>query len=124
MSQPAPTDVTVGPLQFECLSVLWERGPSTIQTILGKVNEKHEHRKVRPVAYTTILTVCRNLARRNVCARVEDARAHTYRAVRTRAEFHAEMAQQFLDAYFDGDLQNMTDALGVKPRSRSAKAKP
>ncbi len=53
----------VGPLQLRVLHYIWKHGPSTVQTVMSALNGESGS---RPLAYTTFLTVMRNLARRNL----------------------------------------------------------
>lgn len=118
------SEVAVGPLQFQCLVALWKLGPSTVHAITDELNKERAKRPaMKPIAYTTVLTVCRNLVSRKICSRVEGGRAHTYKANRNRDEFHSEMARQFLGDYFGGNVKNLIDALGDSSRPIASKVR-
>lgn len=111
------TDVNVGPLQLECLRVLWRVGPSTVEQVEIAVNADHRDRQLKQLAYTTILTVLRNMLRRGVVTRVLRAtggsghRAHIYKAARTEADFRREQGRSWLAANFDGDIKKLQEAI-------------
>ena len=56
--------------EAEFMEVLWERGPSTVA-------EVREHLKDDP-AYTTVLTILRNLESKGYVGPTKDGRAHRY----------------------------------------------
>ncbi len=56
--------------EAEFMEVLWERGPSTVA-------EVREHLKDNP-AYTTVLTILRNLEGKGYVGPSKDGRAHRY----------------------------------------------
>lgn len=62
--------ITLTDREAEFMDVLWEHGPST-------VNEVREHLKDEP-AYTTVLTILRNLEGKGYVGPSKDGRAHRY----------------------------------------------
>lgn len=51
---------------------------------------------VRPLAYTTVMTVMDNLHKKGFLARERQGRAYAYRALRSREEHTAEMMEEVL----------------------------
>lgn len=59
--------------EAEFMQVLWEQGPSTVA-------EVRDHLPGQP-AYTTVLTILRNLEAKEYVGHSEEGRAHRYRAL-------------------------------------------
>jgi predicted transcriptional regulator len=64
------TDSTLGDRELDVMSTLWELGS-------GTVNEVRDH-LADPLAYTTVLTVLRNLEAKRFVRHEEEGRAHRY----------------------------------------------
>ncbi len=64
------TDSTLGDRELDVMSTLWELGS-------GTVNEVRDH-LADPLAYTTVLTVLRNLEAKRFVRHQEEGRAHRY----------------------------------------------
>jgi len=60
----------LGERELDVMAVLWELGSGTVTEVL-------EHLGV-PLAYTTVLTVLRNLEAKEYVSREEEGRAHRY----------------------------------------------
>src|SRR5512132_3416627 len=90
---------SLGERELHVMTVLWERESGTVsevQTALGV-----------PLAYTTVLTVLRNLEGKGFVRRTGEGRAHRYfPKVKRRAEQRRALTV-LLDTLFDGS----TDAL-------------
>jgi BlaI family transcriptional regulator, penicillinase repressor len=63
-------DSTLGDRELDVMSTLWELGS-------GTVNEVRDH-LADPLAYTTVLTVLRNLEAKHYVRHEEEGRAHRY----------------------------------------------
>lgn len=63
-------DSTLGDRELDVMSTLWELGS-------GTVNEVRDH-LADPLAYTTVLTVLRNLEAKRFVRHEEEGRAHRY----------------------------------------------
>jgi predicted transcriptional regulator len=98
-------DALVGPLQVRILRVVWNLGRVTVHQVADAINAELAAAQRAPRAYTTYLTVMRNLARRGLLKQ-DDAggRAHWFTAEISEAELHERIARYVLDTYFDGDL--------------------
>ena len=99
----------IGPLQVRVMRVLWKTGPTTVHQVHSDINTQG-HPKL---AYTTVLTVLRNLARRNIVTQTKDEneRSHIFAAVLTEATFTRLLVKQVAQTYFDGNLDAMAEAL-------------
>ena len=64
------TDVSLGDRELDVMAVLWETGSGTVGEVRDRLDD--------PLAYTTVLTVLRNLEAKKFVRRVEEGRAHRY----------------------------------------------
>ena len=56
--------------EADLMEVLWEHGPSTVTEVRAKLPDK--------LAYTTVLTILRNLEAKGYVGHEEEGRAHRY----------------------------------------------
>jgi predicted transcriptional regulator len=63
-------DVSLGERELDVMAVLWEIGSGTVGEVQKRLNA--------PLAYTTVLTVLRNLEAKRFLTRKEEGRAHRY----------------------------------------------
>lgn len=97
MSDAEPDNRRFGELQVAILRVLWEEGPSTVETICGEL------RPERDVAYSTVSTVLVRLLDRGVVSREKRGRSYVYRAEVGEDEVRRSMVGEVLDRLFGGD---------------------
>lgn len=64
------TDAGLGERELDVMAVLWETGSGTVAEVRERLNA--------PLAYTTVLTVLRNLEAKRFVTREEEGRAHRY----------------------------------------------
>jgi predicted transcriptional regulator len=93
------------------MAVLWE-----IKS--GTVNEVLEHLGV-PLAYTTVLTVLRNLEAKQYVTRVEEGRAHRYFPRVAREAAQRSALARLVDSLFGGSPEALVAGL-VEQRQLSA----
>jgi BlaI family transcriptional regulator, penicillinase repressor len=110
----ADTNPLIGPLQVRVMAYIWEQGPSTVHQV-------HDHLNAQPgaqkLAYTTILTVMRNLARRKVLAQTAAARSHVFAAMVDKTNHLAQVAAYVVATYFEGNAD-----VAAKAFAEAAKA--
>ncbi len=100
----------VGPLQLRVMHFIWKHGPSTVQTVMTALNGDHGS---RPLAYTTFLTVMRNLARRNLLEQKKTAqRSHMFSASIGEDEYKTAFIKQVFRDYFANDLDALLRYVG------------
>lgn len=86
----------LGSLESEVMSTVWAAGaPRTVREVLDLLLERRE------VAYTTVLTVMEKLHRKGLLSRVQDGRAHRYRAEISREAYTAGLMETALAASED-----------------------
>jgi len=105
MSDPQrPTDA-----ELEILTVLWNRGPSTVR-------EVHEVIAVRrPAQYTTVLKLMQIMAEKRLVRRDEKQRAHVYEAARPREWTQRQLAER---AFGGSAAELMMGALAAHKASK------
>ena len=66
----SPQDTSLGDRELDVMAVLWEIGSGTVQEVKDRLGA--------PLAYTTVLTIMRNLEGKKFVTREEEGRAHRY----------------------------------------------
>jgi len=62
--------VTLSNREAEIMAILWEQGASTVTEVKDRLSD--------PLAYTTVLTILRNLEAKEYVGHEPDGRAHRY----------------------------------------------
>lgn len=97
---------TIGPLQTKILFTLW-RHPAinTVRLMQEHLNQRALERGEPVLAYTTYLTVMRNLNRRGFLKqdKATSERAHTFTPLITESTYKDGMIKHTLDNVFGGD---------------------
>lgn len=65
-----PLDTSLGDRELDVMAVLWEIGSGTVTEVRERLSDT--------VAYTTVLTIMRNLEAKRFVTREEEGRAHRY----------------------------------------------
>lgn len=104
-------DSPLGDRELDVMSVLWETGSGTVAEVRDRLSD--------PLAYTTVLTVLRNLEQKRFVRRVEEGRAHRY-FPRVRQESAQKSAvSRLVSQLFSGSPQaliaQLVDEHGVSP---------
>jgi predicted transcriptional regulator len=66
-------DISLTDREAEFMQVLWQRGPATVAEVRELLADDP--------AYTTVLTILRNLEAKGYVGHIEDGRAHRYSAL-------------------------------------------
>jgi predicted transcriptional regulator len=98
----------VGQREAEILSILWREGPANVAEIKAKLTGA--------LAYTTVLTILRNLYRKGMAGRRRVGRLDTYNAIVSLDVVRREAVQRIVETLFDGD----PDALSKWLRTKAA----
>ena len=93
---PRPTDA-----ELELLTVLWERGASTVRDVHGAVSRR------KPALYTTVLKTLQIMAGKGLVRRDERQRAHVYTASRPREWTQKQLAGDLLLRAFGGSAKSL-----------------
>jgi predicted transcriptional regulator len=104
-------DVTLGDRELDVMAVLWEIGSGTV----GEVRERLDAR----LAYTTVLTILRNLEAKDFVSHEEEGRAHRYFPRVAQRSAQRSALARLVNTLFEGSheqlLARLVDdrALGV-----------
>lgn len=98
----------IGPLQVKVMHHVWRRGPSTVHDVHTELMADPAEKRL---AYTTVLTVMRNLARRGFLDQTPEGRAHRFAARIDEGHYKCELLRQVRTEVFRGDLRAMINAV-------------
>jgi predicted transcriptional regulator len=87
--------------ELEILSVLWQRGPSTVREVYEEIN------KARPTGYTTVLKLMQIMTEKGLVQRDEGQRAHVYEARLAQGETQKQLVGHLLNRAFDGSAAKL-----------------
>lgn len=87
--------------ELEILSVLWQRGPSTVREVYETIN------KARPTGYTTVLKLMQIMTEKGLVQRDEGQRAHVYEARLAQGETQKQLVCHLLNRAFDGSAAKL-----------------
>ncbi len=87
-------ELTLGERELDIMAVLWETGAGTV----GEVRE----RLPVPLAYTTVLTILRNLEAKGYLSHTVDGRAHRYRPRIAQRAAQRSALKRMLSRFFSG----------------------
>jgi len=91
----------IGPLQVRVMHYIWKHGPSTVHDVHSALNAQTTGKQL---AYTTILTVMRNLARRKFLNQVADGRAHRFSPLIDERTYKLGIVRQMRKDLFNGEI--------------------
>ena len=105
------TEASLGERELDVMAVLWEIGS-------GTVTEVREHLDA-PLAYTTVLTMLRNLEAKRFVRREEEGRAHRYFPRVQQQTAQRTALSRLVSQLFQGSpqalLAQLVDQHGVSP---------
>ncbi|MGH2556049.1 MAG: BlaI/MecI/CopY family transcriptional regulator [Actinomycetota bacterium] len=81
----------LGPLETEVMEVVWQRGEATVREVHDML------RRVRPVAYTTVMTTMGRLAEKGLLRREEEQPAYHYSPLVSRAQYERSTVKSVVD---------------------------
>ena len=104
---PRPTDA-----ELEILSVLWQRGASTVREVHDELSAR------KAMLYTTVLKFMQIMTEKGLVERDERERAHRYRARLPREQTQQQLLTHLLDRAFEGSASKLVmQALSAKKTS-------
>ena len=98
----------IGPLQLRVMKYIWKKGPSTVHAVHDALNEESG---ATALAYTTILTVMRNLAKRGILEQAAQGRSHIFTPQIDEETYKKDILLQVRNELFGGKVKNMVDFL-------------
>ena len=88
-------DRVLGPLEAEILEIVWQEGQVTVRDVYRILLRRKD------IAYTTVLTVLRNLNRKGILNRQRDGQAYVYTATVNKDEFTRARVTHIVDLLLD-----------------------
>lgn len=95
----------LGETEMEVLNHVWELGSATVAQVRERILTSRE------VAYTTVMTVMKNLADKGYLEFSQKGVAYEYRPARTATEVRGGIAQNLLEKVFDGSALQLVETL-------------
>lgn len=93
----------LGGTEMELLRIVWAAGRATARDVHAAVS--------RPVAYTTVMTVLKNLADKGYLRYETDGAAYVYEAARSPADVQGTVLAGVLDKVFGGSPAALVQTL-------------
>jgi predicted transcriptional regulator len=90
--------------ELEILSVLWQRGPSTVRDVFEELRER------RQTGYTTVLKTMQIMVDKGLLAREERAKAHVYRPAAPKEQTQRNLLKDLISRAFGGSAFNLLQA--------------
>jgi BlaI family penicillinase repressor len=105
-------DVSLTDREAEFMRILWRDGPSTVSEVLAHLDDKP--------AYTTVLTILRNLEAKSYVGHIEEGRAHRYQALIDSNEARTSALRALAHKLFDGSAELLLTHLVSDKRLNAA----
>jgi BlaI family transcriptional regulator, penicillinase repressor len=86
--------VTLGKREHDVMTALWDHGPGTVSEVRARLGTE--------LAYTTVLTILRNLEAKEAVGHRVQGRAHQYHALVAREEARESALARLIDGFFAG----------------------
>eukprot|EP00456_Euglypha_rotunda_P039524 TRINITY_DN30462_c0_g1_i1.p1 TRINITY_DN30462_c0_g1~~TRINITY_DN30462_c0_g1_i1.p1 ORF type:complete len:131 (+),score=23.07 TRINITY_DN30462_c0_g1_i1:321-713(+) len=103
MARPPSESLT--PLELEIMKILWQKGPSTVQTVQEALEPE------RQLAYTSVQTMLNVLERKGKAKRTKLDRAHLYSAKVTRESTVGRTLDDVIERLFGGSAESLVMSL-------------
>lgn len=101
--QSSLDQTSLGERELDVMAVLWEIGSGTVNEVLAHLGV--------PLAYTTVLTVLRNLEAKQYVTRTEEGRAHRYFPRIARQAAQRSALTRLVDSMFGGSPEALVAGL-------------
>jgi predicted transcriptional regulator len=98
-------------LELQCMKVIWLNRATTVAEVQQCLSP------LRPLAYTTVLTVLDRLAKKGAVSRVKRGKAHVYEPALSFETSRDEAIAGLVDFYFQGSAEKLIDYLGNTNRA-------
>jgi predicted transcriptional regulator len=107
--------ITLADREAELMAVLWNLGPSTVTEVREQLSAE--------LAYTTVLTILRNLEAKGYVAHGADGRAHRYAALVAKDAARNSALQDLAVKFFGGSAEQLMRHLVPDRKLSVAEAK-
>ncbi|MEM6327906.1 MAG: BlaI/MecI/CopY family transcriptional regulator [Bacteroidota bacterium] len=95
----------LGGTEMEVLRHVWALGRATVREVHDRIRDE------RRIAYTTVMTVMKNLADKGYLAFERDGQSYVYEAKRRPEEVQGSVLSGILDKVFGGDPARLVQTL-------------
>lgn len=95
----------LGETEMEILHVVWDMGKATVADVRERITRN------RPVAYTTVMTVMRNLAEKGYLSFERDGNTYLYSPLRTANEVRRSLVHDLVEKVFGGSPTALVQTL-------------
>jgi predicted transcriptional regulator len=99
-------------LELQCMKAIWLNRATTVAEVQQCLS------RLRPLAYTTVLTILDRLARKGAVSRAKRGKAHLYEPVLSFEASRYEAVAGLLDFYFHGSAEGLIDYLRNTNRAK------
>jgi predicted transcriptional regulator len=86
----------VGPLEYECLSVLWRRGAASVGQVRTDLNRRRIDRD--ELAYTTVMTILVRLHEKGILDRAKQGRGYVYVPIMSEEQLVEQLGRQEIES--------------------------
>jgi predicted transcriptional regulator len=97
------SDLSLGDRELDVMGVLWELGSGTVAEVRGKLPAD--------LAYTTVLTILRNLEAKELVLHVAEGKAHRYFPRVAKAAARRSAIARIVDKLFHGSPEQLITQL-------------
>ena len=98
----------IGPLQLRIMHFMWTKDSCTVHDVHDALNAEEN---APQLAYTTVLTVMRNLVRRTILNQNPAGRSHIFSPIISEMEYKESLLRQICDDFFSGNGEQMIGIL-------------
>ena len=95
----------LGETEIEVLQLVWSLGAATVSDVRDEIV------KSRPIAYTTVMTVMKNLASKGFLTFKRAGRKFVYKPARRRSEVQKSVLDEVVDKVFRGSRPELVRSL-------------
>jgi BlaI family transcriptional regulator, penicillinase repressor len=103
MARPRHENPT--PAELEVLQVIWDRGACTVREVMQVLYQQ------RPRAYTSVMSLMKVMAEKELLTASPQGRAFVYAAKLTRVKAQSRMLRDMLGRVFDGSASSLVTHL-------------
>lgn len=105
MSKGKVSEIRLGRMELQIMDVVWKLGKATVHDVKDVLG------RGRKPAYSTILTMMRNLEAKGYLAHDVCDRTYVYRPIISQQKVRHSIVADLLDRVFDGSPQQLLTAL-------------
>lgn len=98
----------IGPLQLRIMHFMWTKDSCTVHDVHDALNAEQD---APQLAYTTVLTVMRNLVRRGILSQNPAGRSHIFSPIIGEMQYKESLLRQICEDFFAGNTEFMISAL-------------